>query len=93
MTGRRFSAEEAWHAGIVTRLVDEGRHVDAAEELARQILQNPQWAVRQNVRVRRAVLAEEAARYHALPEGFDWATDRAACDAVAKLAAGGAPDL
>jgi enoyl-CoA hydratase/carnithine racemase len=92
MTGRRFSAEEAWHAGIVTRLVDEGRHVDAAEELARQILQNPQWAVRQNVRVRRAVLAEEAARYHAVPEGFDWATDRAARDAVAKLAAGGAHD-
>jgi enoyl-CoA hydratase/carnithine racemase len=85
MTGRRFSAAEAWDAGFVTRLVDDGRHVDAAEELARQILQNPQWAVRQNVRVRRALLAEAAARYHARPEGFDWATDREARDAVAKL--------
>jgi enoyl-CoA hydratase/carnithine racemase len=85
MTGRRFSAAEAWDAGFVTRLVDDGRHVDAAEELARRILQNPQWAVRQNVRVRRTVLAEAAARYHALPEGFDWATDGEARDAVAKL--------
>jgi enoyl-CoA hydratase/carnithine racemase len=89
MTGRRFSAAEAWDAGFVTRLVDDGRHVDAAEELARQILQNPQGAVRQNVRVRRAVLAEAAARYHALPEGFDWATDREAREAVAKLSGRG----
>jgi len=87
MTGRRFSAEEAWKAGIVTRLVDEGEHVRAAEELARQVLQNPQWAVRQNVRIRRTVMAEEAARYHALPEGFDWATSNEARDAVAKLTA------
>ena len=62
MTGRRFSAVEAWDAGIVTRLVDEGQHVEAATELARQILANPQWAVRQNVRIRRTVLMEEAAR-------------------------------
>ena len=60
MTGRRFSAAEAWDAGIVTRLVDDGEHVEAATELARQILANPQWAVRQNVRVRRMVLMEEA---------------------------------
>jgi enoyl-CoA hydratase/carnithine racemase len=85
MTGRRFSAEEAWEAGIVTRLVDDGQHLQAAEELARQILENPQWAVRQNVRVRRAVMAEEAARYNALPEGFDWGASSEARDAVAKL--------
>jgi enoyl-CoA hydratase/carnithine racemase len=91
MTGRRFGAVEAWEAGIVTRLVDEGRHVEAAEDLAGQILVNPQWAVRQNVRVRRTVLAEEAARYHALPEGFNWATNTEARDAVAKLASRG-PD-
>jgi enoyl-CoA hydratase/carnithine racemase len=85
MTGRRFSAAEAWEAGIVTRLVDDGQHVDAASELARQILANPQWAVRQNVRVRRTVLAEEAARYRGLTDRFDWATDSEARDAVAKL--------
>jgi enoyl-CoA hydratase/carnithine racemase len=85
MTGRRFSAQEAWEAGIVTRIVDEGQHLAAAEGLARQILANPQWAVRQNVRVRRTVLAEEAARYHPLPDGFDWGADDAAREAVAKL--------
>ena len=87
MTGRRFSAAEAWEAGMVTRLVDEGQHVHAAAELARQVLANPQWAVRQNVRVRRTLLAEEAARYLALVEHFDWATNREARDAVAKLSA------
>jgi enoyl-CoA hydratase/carnithine racemase len=89
MTGRRFSAEEAWEAGIVTRLVDEGQHVQVAEELARHILENPQWAVRQNVRIRRVIRAEEAARYNALPGGFDWATNTEARDAVAKLTARG----
>ncbi|MDQ1430483.1 MAG: enoyl-CoA hydratase [Actinomycetota bacterium] len=85
MTGRRFSAQEAWDAGIVTRLVDEGQHLEAAEELARQVLANPQWAVRQNVRLRREVMAEEVARY-AVRGGFDWATSSEARDAVAKLA-------
>jgi enoyl-CoA hydratase/carnithine racemase len=85
MTGRRFSAEEAWDAGIVTRLVDEGQHLGAAEELAHQILENPQWAVRQNVRIRRMVMAEESARYQALLERFDWATSSEAREAIAKL--------
>jgi enoyl-CoA hydratase/carnithine racemase len=85
MTGRRFSAEEAWEAGIVTRLVDEGEHVEEAERLARQILENPQWAVRQNVRIRRLLVAEDAARHLALADSFNWATNREARDAVAKL--------
>ena len=85
MTGRRFGAVEAWEAGIVTRLVDEGEHVEAAEQLARQILENPQWAVRQNVRIRRLLVAEDAARHLALADRFNWATDRDARDAVAKL--------
>jgi enoyl-CoA hydratase/carnithine racemase len=89
MTGRRFSAEEAWQAGIVTRLVDEGRHVRAAEDLARQILDNPQWAVRQNVRTRRIVMDEESARYQALVERFDWATSTDAREAIAKLSSRG----
>jgi enoyl-CoA hydratase/carnithine racemase len=87
MTGRRFTAEEAWEAGIVTRLVESGGHLRAAEELARQILENPQWAVRQNVRTRRLVMAEDAARYQVLLGRFDWATSGEAREAVAKLTA------
>jgi enoyl-CoA hydratase/carnithine racemase len=89
MTGRRFSAEEAWEGGIVTRLVDPGQHLDAATELARQIGQHPQWAVRQNVRVRRTLLAEESSRYQAVPPGFNWADDPEARAAVARLNAPG----
>jgi len=89
MTGRRFSAHEAWEAGIVTRLVDPDQHLHAAEELARQILENPQWAVRQNVRARRLIMAEETARYQALLERFDWATSSEAREAIAKLTARG----
>jgi enoyl-CoA hydratase/carnithine racemase len=90
MTGRRFTAVEAWDAGIVTRLVDERAHLHAAEELARLLLAHPQWAVRQNVRVRRAILEEESARYRATPPGFNWADDPEARAAVAKLSTPGA---
>ena len=55
--------------------------------MARQILANPQWAVRQNVRIRRTVLMEEAARYQGLTERFDWTNSSEARDAVAKLSA------
>jgi enoyl-CoA hydratase/carnithine racemase len=85
MTGRRFSAQEAWDAGIVTRLVDEGQHVEAATALAREILEHPQWAVRQNVRVRRTILEEESVRHRAVPPGFNWADDPEARAAVARL--------
>jgi enoyl-CoA hydratase/carnithine racemase len=93
MTGRRFSAEEAWEAGIVTRLVAEGQHLRAAEELARQILENPQRAVRQNVRARRLAMDEDAARYQASLEGFDWATSSEAREAIAKLTARGRDEV
>jgi enoyl-CoA hydratase/carnithine racemase len=85
MTGRRFSAREAWDAGIVTRLVEERAHLHAAEELARELLEHPQWAVRQNVRVRRTVLEEDSLRYRATPPGWSWAADPEAQAAVAKL--------
>jgi enoyl-CoA hydratase/carnithine racemase len=84
-TGRRFSAEEAWHAGIVTRLAETGQHVQAAEELAGLVLGNPSRAVRQTVRIRRLVMAEEAARYAAYAERFDWSTSGEARDAVSQL--------
>ncbi len=85
MTGRMFSAQEAWESGMVTRLVDEGEHVAGAEALARQLLENPPWAVRQTVRIGRTIAAEDARRFAALSEPFDWATDPQARDAVAGL--------
>ena len=89
MTGRRFTAVEASDAGIVTRLVTstvDGRaHLAAAEALARQLLEHPQWAIRQNVRVRRTILEAESMRYRATPPGWSWAEDADAQAAVAKL--------
>jgi enoyl-CoA hydratase/carnithine racemase len=87
MTGRTFSAQEAWEAGFVTRLVDDGTHLDAATELAGLILENPQWAVRETVRVRRKLMAERASGYQAHSQPFDWASNPDARDAVAGLVA------
>jgi enoyl-CoA hydratase/carnithine racemase len=80
-----FTANEAWQGGMLTRLVEDGEHVDAAVDLARSILQNPQSAVREQVRVRRTIVNEAAARYQALVRDFaaGWATNREARDAVA----------
>jgi enoyl-CoA hydratase/carnithine racemase len=89
MTGRMFTADEAWQGGMLTRLVDDGEHLDAAEELARAVLQNPQSAVREQVRVRRTAVSETAARYQGLVRDFaaGWATDSEAREAVAARAA------
>jgi enoyl-CoA hydratase/carnithine racemase len=90
MTGRRFTAQEAWEAGMVCQLVDDGEHVRASEELARLILLNPQRAVREHVRVRRTLAAEEVSRYRELTSDFldSWATNADARAAVARLNAG-----
>ena len=61
LTGRFFTAEEALDAGMLTKLVDNGEHVDAAVEIAQQIMKNPQAAVREQVRIRRNLTAERAA--------------------------------
>jgi len=87
MTGRTFGAPEAWEAGFVTRLVDDGTHVDAATELARLLLGNPAWAVRETVRIRRLAMAEAASRYQAHSTPFNWAESADARDAVAGLVA------
>jgi enoyl-CoA hydratase/carnithine racemase len=89
LTGRMFTAAEAMAGGMLTRLVGDGGHVDGAEELARQILENPQTAVRSLVQVRRTMIGAEAARYAAAAPAFDWATSSEARAAVAALAAGG----
>ncbi|HEX6442724.1 MAG TPA: enoyl-CoA hydratase/isomerase family protein [Stellaceae bacterium] len=53
LTGRFFTAEEAFEAGIVNRLAPEGKHVEVAHELAQQIAKNPPLSVRTTVRTRR----------------------------------------
>jgi enoyl-CoA hydratase/carnithine racemase len=84
MTGRMFTAEEAWTGGMVTRLVDDGDHIAGAEELARQVLDNPQPAVREYVRVRRKLIVESAAHYEEVSGTFDWTNDEEARAAVAQ---------
>lgn len=86
MTGRIFSAEEAWQGGMLTRLVDEGEHLTAADELAVTLLENPQPTVQAYVRMRRRTIAEENDRAQALLGDFDWATDEDARNAVARHA-------
>jgi enoyl-CoA hydratase/carnithine racemase len=88
LTGRMFTAEEAWQGGMLTRLVDDGEHVDAAEGLARSVLQNPQSAVREQGRMRRTMTNETAAHYQAMVRDFatGWASNREARDAVAARA-------
>lgn len=53
LTGRFFTAEEAFKAGIINRLAPEGKHLDVARELAQQVAKNPPLAVRTTVRTRR----------------------------------------
>ena len=92
LTGRMFTAEEAMAGGMLTRLVGDGGHIDGAEELARQILENPQTAVRSLVQVRRTMIGAESARYKAVAPAFDWATSSEARAAVAARAAGARSD-
>ncbi|VDN24945.1 unnamed protein product [Cylicostephanus goldi] len=41
LTGRPITAEEALHWGLVTRVVEDGKALDAATELAKEILRHP----------------------------------------------------
>ncbi len=45
MTARMIDAQEAARIGLVNRVVDAGRHIGAAEELAREIARNAPLAV------------------------------------------------
>jgi enoyl-CoA hydratase/carnithine racemase len=87
MTGRFFDADEAWQAGIVTRLVDDGQHVASAAELAQNILANPQGAVREMVRMRRSLVAEQSQHIRSISGTYKWAQDAESKDRIgAKLA-------
>jgi enoyl-CoA hydratase len=46
LTGRRVSGEEAFQIGLVNRLVEPGRALDSAKELARQLAAFPQGCLR-----------------------------------------------
>jgi enoyl-CoA hydratase/carnithine racemase len=58
LTGRFFSADEAYQHGVVNRLVEKGQHIAAAEELARQMMDNPPLATREFVQIRRLRMEE-----------------------------------
>jgi len=87
MTGRFFTAEEAWQGGMVTRLVDEGRHIEGAEQLARQLLEVPQGTLRTTVRARRLVRQRLSAPYQEVIGKFSWAQSEEAQQAVTSHAA------
>ena len=41
LTARAYTAQEAFHAGAIARISEEGEHLAEARRLARQILENP----------------------------------------------------
>lgn len=53
LTGRFFTAEEAFEAGLVDRLTAPGTRMAVARELADQVAVNPPLSVRATVRTRR----------------------------------------
>ncbi|MFN0089610.1 MAG: enoyl-CoA hydratase/isomerase family protein [Acidimicrobiales bacterium] len=53
LTGRYFSAEEAFAHGVINRLAPKGALLDTAYDLARAVCANPPLSVRATVRTRR----------------------------------------
>src|SRR5207253_4131681 len=53
LTGRFFTAEEAFKAGLINRVAPEGQHLDVARALAAEVSKNPPLSVRTTVRTRR----------------------------------------
>ena len=53
LTGRWFTAEEAFENGVLNRLAPKGKHLEVAYELAESVAKNPPLSVRQTVRTRR----------------------------------------
>jgi enoyl-CoA hydratase/carnithine racemase len=72
MTGRRFGAEEARQVGLVTQMTADGEHLVAAERLAATLLGNSQPAVRELVRCRRSILAEQLQHARSVAGTFRW---------------------
>ncbi|HEY6981056.1 enoyl-CoA hydratase/isomerase family protein [Reyranella sp.] len=53
LTGRFFTAEEAFAANLINRVAPRGRHLELARELAGEVIKNPPLSVRSTVRLRR----------------------------------------
>jgi enoyl-CoA hydratase/carnithine racemase len=66
LTGRYFSAEEAYQLGIVNRVAPQEQVLAEAERLAKDIMSNPPLPVQANVRVSRwfARRMEEEATFY-----------------------------
>ena len=53
LTGRFFTAEEAFKANLINRVAPKGKYLDVARELAAEVAKNPPLSVRSTVRLRR----------------------------------------
>jgi enoyl-CoA hydratase/carnithine racemase len=53
LTGRFFTAEEAFAANLINRVAAKGKYLDVAKELAAEVMKNPPLSVRSTVRMRR----------------------------------------
>jgi len=53
LTGRFFTAEEAFKANLINRVAPKGKYLEVARELAEEVLKNPPLSVRSTVRMRR----------------------------------------
>jgi enoyl-CoA hydratase/carnithine racemase len=70
MTGRFFTAEEAFSAGLINRLAPEGKHLEVATELAALVAKNPPLSVRTTVRTRRWYMQRLVREAHFIAEPF-----------------------
>lgn len=53
LTGRFFTAEEAFKANLINRVAPKGKHLEMARELAEEVIRNPPLSIRSTVRLRR----------------------------------------
>jgi enoyl-CoA hydratase/carnithine racemase len=81
-TGRMFTATEASDARLITRLVPTGEHLRAARAFADQLLQHPQGAIREMVRARRSVLAEQLQHARGIAGTYRWDLSEGFHDAI-----------
>src|SRR5699024_7081711 len=71
LTGRLdFSAERAWHFGLVNRLTEEGEALNGAIELASEIEQSAPLAVRESMAIMKSTGPDEAEGWRLSGEGM-----------------------
>jgi enoyl-CoA hydratase/carnithine racemase len=76
LTGRIWLAEEGAANGVVNRLTESGQHIEVAEALARDVMNNPPLAVRAVAEFRRSILEELESRAYAMrPRGLHLTED------------------